>query len=155
MSYAVLMAYVDANSMPEQRVRLAASLAEKFNATLIGLSALAIHPPFLIEGVAIPQATAVDIVEIMSMLTAKGDWFRNIAAIDHHRIEWRPLGQWVVPPRVRCRRCLHELQELFAPMAAFPLQLTLNSVLADEEIMTTPGHSSNLLLANSQVRRGP
>ena len=49
MSYAVVMAYVDANSMPEERVRLAASLAEKFNATLIGLSAFAIHPPFLIE----------------------------------------------------------------------------------------------------------
>ena len=91
MSYAVVMAYVDANSMPEQRVRLAASLAEKFNATLIGLSALAIHPPFLIEGVSIQQATAADIVEITNMLTAKGDWFRNIAAIDHHRIEWRPV----------------------------------------------------------------
>jgi nucleotide-binding universal stress UspA family protein len=91
MSYAVVMAYVDANSMPEQRVRLAASLAEKFNATLIGLSALAIHPPFLIEGVAIQQATAADIVEIMATLTAKGDWFRNIAAMDHQRIEWRPV----------------------------------------------------------------
>jgi nucleotide-binding universal stress UspA family protein len=91
MSYAVLMAYVDANSMPEQRVRLAASLAEKFNATLIGLSALAIHPPFLVEGVTIPQATAADIVEIMSLLTAKGNWFRNIAAINHQRIEWRPI----------------------------------------------------------------
>jgi hypothetical protein len=50
------------------------------------------------------------------------------------------LRQWVVPPRVRRRRCLRELQELFAPMAAFPLQLTLNSVLVHEEIMTTPGH---------------
>jgi hypothetical protein len=52
------------------------------------------------------------------------------------------LGQSVVPRYVRCRRCLRELQELFAPMAAFPLQLTLNSVLVDEEIMTMPGHSS-------------
>ena len=25
------------------------------------------------------------------MLAAKGDWFRNTAAIDHHRIEWRPV----------------------------------------------------------------
>jgi hypothetical protein len=40
-------------------------------------------------------------------------------------------------------------------MAAFPLQLTLNSVLVNEEIMTTPGHSSNLLPANSQARREP
>ena len=73
MSYAVVMAYVDANSMPEQRVRLAASLAEKFNSTLFGLSALAIHPPFLIGGVAIQQATPADIVERMATLTADGD----------------------------------------------------------------------------------
>jgi hypothetical protein len=53
-------------------------LAEKFNATLIGLSALAVHPPFLIEGVAIQQATEADIVEIMAMLTAKGDWFQHL-----------------------------------------------------------------------------
>ena len=63
------------------------------------------------------------------------------------------LGQSVVPRRVRCRRCLRELQELLAPMAAFSLQLTLNSVLVDEEIMTTPSHRCNLLLANRQVRR--
>ena len=91
MSYTGVMAYVDANSMPEQRVRLGVSLAEKFNATLIGLSALAIHPPFLFEGAVIQQATAADIVEIMATLTAKGDWFRNIAAMDHHRLEWRPI----------------------------------------------------------------
>ena len=91
MSYAVVMAYVDANSMPEQRVRLAASLAEKFNSTLFGLSALAIHPPFLIGGVAIQQATPADIVEIMATLTANGDWFCKIAAMDHQRIEWRPV----------------------------------------------------------------
>jgi hypothetical protein len=48
MSYAVVMVYVDATGLPEGRVRLAASLADKFNATLIGLSALAIpHPSFL------------------------------------------------------------------------------------------------------------
>jgi len=27
----------------------------------------------------------------MSTLAAKGNWFRNIAAIDHQRIEWRPI----------------------------------------------------------------
>jgi hypothetical protein len=31
MSYAVLMAYVEADGMPEQRVRLAASRADKFS----------------------------------------------------------------------------------------------------------------------------
>ncbi len=48
------------------------SLAEKFNATLMGLSALAVHPPLRIEGIAIQQATAADIVEIMLTLSAKG-----------------------------------------------------------------------------------
>ena len=43
MSYATLMVYVDADHLPEQRVRLSAGLADKFSATLIGLSALAIR----------------------------------------------------------------------------------------------------------------
>jgi hypothetical protein len=107
MSYAALMAYVDANSMPEQRVRLAASLAEKFNATQIGLSALAIHPPFLIEGVTIQQATAADIIEIMGMLTTKGNWFRDIAAIDHQRIEWRPVLDYPADALAREARCAY------------------------------------------------
>lgn len=55
MSYALLMAYVEAGGMPEQRVRLAASLADKFNATLIGLSALG--PPLLGEGVVFQEVT--------------------------------------------------------------------------------------------------
>src|ERR1700730_12278647 len=33
----------------------------------------------------------INIVEIMATLTAKGDWFRNIAAMDHQRIEWRQV----------------------------------------------------------------
>ena len=91
MSYAAVMIYVDANSMPEQRVRLAASLADKFHAALIGLSALAIHPPFLVEGVAIQQATPADIVETMTALTAKGDWFRGLVSADLPGLEWRPV----------------------------------------------------------------
>ena len=55
MSYAAALAYVDAKGLPEQRIRLAASLADKLNATLIGLSALAIHPPLLFEGAVIQQ----------------------------------------------------------------------------------------------------
>jgi hypothetical protein len=41
MPYATVMVYVDADAAPEQRVRLAAGVTDKFNATLIGLSALA------------------------------------------------------------------------------------------------------------------
>lgn len=91
MSYAVLMVYVDAGGTPEHRVRLAAGLADKFSATLIGLSALAIHPPFLIESVVIQQATAADVEETMSTLAAKGDWFREVAGADRPKLEWQPV----------------------------------------------------------------
>jgi hypothetical protein len=79
MSYAVLMAYVDADGIPEQRVRLAASLADKFNATLIGLSALG--PPLLGKGVVFQEVTESDIKEMRALLAAKGNWFRSVRAL--------------------------------------------------------------------------
>jgi hypothetical protein len=41
--------YVDADGAPEQRVRLAARLADKFNATFIGMSALSIRPAIVAD----------------------------------------------------------------------------------------------------------
>jgi hypothetical protein len=43
-------AYVDADATPEQRVQLAASVADKHAASLIGVSALAIPPPVVANG---------------------------------------------------------------------------------------------------------
>lgn len=91
MSYATLMVYVDADGAPEQRVRLAASLVDKFNATLIGLSALGVRPPFVAEGVVIQEVTETDIKEMRAKLACKGDWFRGIAGADHRKIEWRAV----------------------------------------------------------------
>src|SRR3974390_1086867 len=91
MSYAVLMVYVDADSKPEHVVRLAASLADKFRATVPGVSAIPIHPPFLIESVVIWQATPSDITELTAALSAKEDWFRNIAGSDDRTLEWRGI----------------------------------------------------------------
>jgi hypothetical protein len=55
MFYTTLMVHVDADNTPEQRAHLAASLADKFNATLIGLLALAIRSPFVAERVVIQE----------------------------------------------------------------------------------------------------
>ena len=67
MSYAALMVYVDRVS--ERLVRIAADLADEFSARLIGLSALAIMPPFVAEGVVIvDNATEFDIAQIKSDL---------------------------------------------------------------------------------------
>jgi transketolase C-terminal domain/subunit len=46
MSYATLLVYVNVDHASKQLVSVAAGLADKFSAKLIGLSALAIMPPF-------------------------------------------------------------------------------------------------------------
>jgi nucleotide-binding universal stress UspA family protein len=89
MSYASLMVYVEADTVPEQRVRLAASLAHKFDATLIGLSALAVPPPVVADGIAMSDVTEADIELMWASLAEKGKWFRGIANFDQRRLEWR------------------------------------------------------------------
>jgi nucleotide-binding universal stress UspA family protein len=81
MSYASLMVYVEADSAPEQRVCLAASLAHQFNATVLGLSALAIAPPMTTDGV---------VMETMrTKLADKGAWFRSIVGRGDRKLDWR------------------------------------------------------------------
>ena len=66
MSYATLMVYVNADRVSKQLVSLAAGLADKFSAKLVGLSALAIMPPVAAEGVVIlDNATREDESEIV------------------------------------------------------------------------------------------
>ena len=84
MSYAVVMVYVEPDEAREGRVRLAASLADKFGATLIGVSARAIPPPILADGV-VSTPTAVDINLMKEQLAKQGSWFRNIADGDRQR----------------------------------------------------------------------
>jgi nucleotide-binding universal stress UspA family protein len=89
MSYVTLMVYVDIDRMPEHRVRLAARLAGQFNAVLIGLSAMAIRPPVVAEGMVIAETTAAEIKEIRAKLADKGSWFRNLAEAVHRSVDWR------------------------------------------------------------------
>ena len=86
MSHATLMTYVDADGMPEGRVRFAASLADRFGATLIGLSGRAPIP-----GVVSFEGTEADIKEIEARLAHKGEWFRGIAGAKQRKLEWRAI----------------------------------------------------------------
>ena len=88
MSYASLMVYVEADAIPEQRVRLAANLADKFAAMLIGVSALAIPPPVVADGMVMAELTDDDIELMRARLADKGNWFRRIAGGDHRRLDW-------------------------------------------------------------------
>jgi nucleotide-binding universal stress UspA family protein len=105
------MVYVDADGTPEQRVRLSASLADKFSATLIGISAAAFRPPMMVEGIpfrspmlvqavhspmtvggaAIEEATESVVKETNTKLASKEKWFRNIVGADHRKLEWRSV----------------------------------------------------------------
>ena len=63
MSYAALMVYVEPDEAPEGRVRLAAGLADKFGAALIGLSARSIAPPILANGLMMPSAPDINALQ--------------------------------------------------------------------------------------------
>jgi nucleotide-binding universal stress UspA family protein len=91
MSYASVMVYVEADGAPEQRVRLAADLADRFDAMLIGVSALAVPPPMVADGVVMDEPTEADVELLKAKLADKGEWFRGIAAGDGRRREWRPV----------------------------------------------------------------
>ncbi len=91
MSYAALLVYVDADGRPEQRVRIAIGLADKFHATLIGLSALPIPPPVVTNGIVMLGPTEDDIKAMRAKLADQGDWFRGIAGTDQRKLEWRSL----------------------------------------------------------------
>ena len=97
MPYAAIMVYVEADATPEHRVRLAATLASKFNSMLIGLSALALPPPIAADGMLLDGPTSMDIDLIKAKLEDRGKWFSSIADGDPQRIEWRssldlPIG---------------------------------------------------------------
>ena len=93
MSYATLMVYVDADDAPERRVRLAAGLADKFSATLTGMSALAIEP-FVAEGVVIEDMTEAAVNEATEKLAGRDKWFRAIAGADHRKLDWRSMMEF-------------------------------------------------------------
>lgn len=97
MPYAALMVYVEADGMPELRVRLAANLADRFHATLIGLTALADRIPLAAAGDVINK----ELIEIETEMTRtqladKANWFHRIAGAQHRKLEWRPMPEFPI-----------------------------------------------------------
>jgi len=97
MPYVTVMVYGDAEGAPEQRV-LAAGLADKFNATLIGLSALAIRPAFMAEGVVVQDLMQSDIKEMRGKLAGRVSWFHTTTGADHRKLEWRAVLDFPTEP---------------------------------------------------------
>jgi hypothetical protein len=103
VSYASIMVYVEADRAPENRVRVAASLANRFNAALTGVSALAILPPLVIDGRVIDEMTGIDVELMRSKLAAADTWFRG--TVHHDRLRWRSALDYPGDVLVREARC--------------------------------------------------
>ena len=89
MSYATLMVYVNVDHVSKALVSVAAGLTDKFSAKLIGVSALAIVPPVMAEGVVIvDHASEFEIAQKKTRLAEAGDKFRAAAGADR-QTEWR------------------------------------------------------------------
>jgi nucleotide-binding universal stress UspA family protein len=94
MSFATIMAYVDAEHPSRDRIEFAADLAQRFHSTLIGVSALLMPAEMLAGGVG--AAAAVGAAS-EGRLSAAGDLLRGIGHREDVSVEWRafpdpPLG---------------------------------------------------------------
>lgn len=89
--YKSIMVYVDpAGGAPAKLVGLAAGLAVRFSASLIGCSAIAMRPPVAVEGIVLGEVTEALIGEIRAKLKSRGAWFRrNAAGIAPQEVQWR------------------------------------------------------------------
>jgi nucleotide-binding universal stress UspA family protein len=105
MSYATLMVYVEVDGHPKNRVTLATELSDKFKATLIGLSALAIRPLFLDEKFNSDKVTGADIEQMKLKVARKGDWFQRLAQTEHGKVAWRPILDFPIDAISREARC--------------------------------------------------
>jgi nucleotide-binding universal stress UspA family protein len=92
MGYATLMVHVDADGELPQRVRIAAELAERFQAYLIGVAAWAPMSVFLAEDArreASPRE--VHLQDMRSLLDLKGREFCAQVGLEPRRLEWRSV----------------------------------------------------------------
>ena len=116
MTYAAIMVYVEADATPEHRVRLAATLADKFNSMLIGLSALGAtaanrggwHGCLM-------GRRAMDIDLMKAKLADRGSWFNRIAGGDQQKDRMafitRPADRGGDTRGAQCRSCSYWADE--------------------------------------------
>jgi nucleotide-binding universal stress UspA family protein len=89
MSFATMMVHVDVDPPSDARIRLAARLAARFQATLIGACAWEPRPPLTYGGVVVDAKITEDMLRGMSArLDQAGEHFRTLVEPDQP-VEWR------------------------------------------------------------------
>ncbi|MDA9479669.1 hypothetical protein XI03_35285 [Bradyrhizobium sp. CCBAU 65884] len=89
MSISSVMVYVDTEQQEAGQVAVADSIASRFEASILGVSAVAVQPPFVAEGVIIEQTTEEDLKRIRTTLADKESWFRTVLRSAGEKVEWR------------------------------------------------------------------
>ncbi|TGN89008.1 universal stress protein [Bradyrhizobium yuanmingense] len=89
MSVASVMVYVDSEQQEAGQVAVAGAVARTFGAAVLGVSAVAVEPPFAAEGVVIEQTTQEDIKRLEATLSAKEAWFKKVLGLPSEAVEWR------------------------------------------------------------------
>src|SRR5215471_2308890 len=92
MSYATLMVYVDVEGKPDGRVSVAADLARRFDAHLIGIASGA--PISVVLGEDAPNEAAAEtpqLRDIKALLDEKTQQFRAAVGSSSRRVKWRSV----------------------------------------------------------------
>jgi nucleotide-binding universal stress UspA family protein len=89
MTVASVMVYVDPAQQAEEQVRVTRSITTRFEASIIGVSAFAVEPSFVAEGVIIEETTPEDLKRMKTALAEKEKWFRDIVGFPKEKVEWR------------------------------------------------------------------
>ena len=89
MSFASVMVYVEPKQQEEGQIAVAEGLASSFGASILAVSAIAVEPTFVAEGVIIEQTTPEDLDRLRAALSAKEAWFRQIVRLPAEKVEWR------------------------------------------------------------------
>jgi nucleotide-binding universal stress UspA family protein len=105
MCYATLMVWVNVDHVSKQFVGVAAGLADKFSANLLGLSAVTIVPSFVAEGVVvIDNATEFDVAKVKASLAEAGNKVQAAAGTGR-QIEWRSVIEFPTETLISEARC--------------------------------------------------
>lgn len=89
MSFANVMVYVDPEQQEEGQIRVAEAIAKRFGGAVIGVSAFAVEPPFVAEGVIIEETSEEELRRRRADLAAKEGWFRKIVNLPSDKVAWR------------------------------------------------------------------
>jgi hypothetical protein len=88
MSFSTMMVHVDVEHNCDQRVQVALALADRFQATLIGVAGCALWPAFMAGDVGLTESNQYDLQKVTARFEQRGKTLRAQGR-SLKQIEWR------------------------------------------------------------------